>query len=88
MTSQRMDWNNNSADNQTSSANLDECRALCEANSTCVQYAIGPSGCATSNNVQLGRPATGFQSGWLEDRVDLWARGLDGCLGHSEWTRP
>ena len=80
---EKHDWNNY-PDWQIET---DDCRQLCERNSTCIQYSIGPKGCGISAELRLGQYQPGVKSGWLLDRVDAYTAGLEQCLGGS-WTVP
>jgi hypothetical protein len=83
MTGVRTDWDNPS-DNDDGNANatsVDECRAVCERNSTCRQYSYEQSGgrCRTRVNPRLGIATKGVISGWFEDRVAAFANEMSAC---------
>jgi hypothetical protein len=83
MTGVRTDWDNLS-DNDEGNANatsVDECRAVCERNSTCRQYSYDQSSgrCRTRVNPRLGIATKGVISGWLEDRIAAFANEMPAC---------
>ncbi|KAK3110907.1 hypothetical protein LTR53_014336 [Teratosphaeriaceae sp. CCFEE 6253] len=83
----RVDWTNMSPDLVEHSARrvatvdvrLEECEAICEARKACVQYAVSPIGCSTSDQVKMGRASEGVRSGWNVERVERWASRMDSC---------
>lgn len=86
--SERTDWSNTPETYHvgTESATIEQCRARCEANTTCLQYALGPAGCFTGGEPRIGRPQEGFQSGWMAERLNSWMQKLDHCNGKEGWT--
>lgn len=83
MTGVRTDWDNLS-DNDEGDANatsVDECRAVCERNSTCRQYSYDQSSgrCRTRVNPRLGISTKGVISGWFDDRVAAFANEMPSC---------
>ncbi|KAK3623773.1 hypothetical protein LTR56_021426 [Elasticomyces elasticus] len=60
-------------------ARLEECQAICEAKGTCLQYAVSPIGCSTSDQVKLGRVSQGVRSDWMMPRVERWVKNMDRC---------
>lgn len=89
-TDTRTDWNNTAEEflPDTSTATIGDCQAQCEANATCIQYALGPGGCSISHWMRLGRPAPGSQSGWMKNRVNEWVKELDTCGAQQGWSVP
>ena len=80
MTDVRTDWDNLNDNDVGDAASVEECRAACEANSTCRQYSYDQSGqCKTRINPRLGKPAKGVISGWIEDRIVAFANEMPPC---------
>ena len=65
---------------------LDGCRALCEAKSDCLQYALGPIGCSLATRVMMGSHANGIKSGWMLGRIQDWMTDVKSCTGKTGWT--
>ena len=81
MTGVRIDWDNlNDNDEGIDATSIDECRTVCERNSTCRQYSYDQSGrCKTRINPRLGIATKGVTSGWFEDRVAAFANEMPPC---------
>ena len=81
MTGVRTDWDNlNDNDESNNATSIDECRAVCERNSTCRQYSYDQSDrCRTRINPRLGIATKGVTSGWLEDRIAAFANEMPPC---------
>ncbi|KAF7185224.1 Glycoprotein-N-acetylgalactosamine 3-beta-galactosyltransferase 1 [Pseudocercospora fuligena] len=89
-TTTRVDWNNTAEEHlpETEGTNrtLGDCKALCEANSTCIQYALGPNGCFIGRELRLGRANAGSESGWMDARIKDWVKDLDHCGASQGWS--
>jgi len=48
------DWDNLSKDVQAEDATFEECRALCEAKTDCLQFSLDGSTCKSLNTIKLG----------------------------------
>lgn len=82
-------WNNHSPEAVPDSAGMsfDGCRHMCEDHADCLQYSLGPDGCLiSSKTVMLGGPKTGYRSGWMKDRIEIWMSDLDQCKGFEGWV--
>lgn len=80
MTGVRTDWDNLNDSDEGNVTSIDDCRAVCERNSTCRQYSYDQSGrCQTRINPRLGKAAKGVTSGWIEDRVSAFANEMPPC---------
>lgn len=88
LSSERTDWTNEPEDWQpgTDTATIEECRALCEGNSTCLQYALGPAGCFTGAEPRTGQAQQDVISGWVIPNINRWMNKLDHCHGKEGWT--
>lgn len=75
------DWDNLSKDlnDAVDATSFEECRSICKANSTCVQYAFESSKCTTLGHPKLGESRTGVKSGWLRRRVKRFAADMVPC---------
>ncbi|PIB01431.1 hypothetical protein CB0940_01793 [Cercospora beticola] len=87
--SEKQDWNN-FPETTLTEMTFHECREHCERDSTCIQYAVDAEGrCAIGTQFRLGQAQTGVHSGWIVERVDMWAANLDDyCSGKNSWTVP
>jgi len=81
MTGVRTDWDNLSDNDESNNAtSIDDCRAVCERDSTCRQYSYDRSGgCRTRINPRLGIATKGVTSGWLADRIAAFANEMPPC---------
>lgn len=88
LASERTGWTNSPETYHpgTETATVEQCRHICEANMTCLQYALGPAGCFTGKEPRIGRPQEGFRSGWMNERLDPWMAKMDHCRGKEGWT--
>ncbi|KAK5110978.1 hypothetical protein LTR85_000688 [Meristemomyces frigidus] len=90
ISSERADWSNSSPDlvhySNRKGLSIADCRAICEEKEGCLQYALGPIGCSTANQVMMGAYSEGIQSGWMTERVESWANGVKRCRGRKGWT--
>ncbi|KAI6914620.1 glycosyltransferase family 31 protein [Hortaea werneckii] len=85
MVSPRNDWENLSDQEEGTFASVDECRTRCIAQPDCRQYSFDPDGmCRTRVDPRLGKAGRGFQSGWIEDRIVDFQRGMAPC-GSESW---
>ncbi|KAI6915052.1 hypothetical protein D0869_00488 [Hortaea werneckii] len=84
MMSPQNDWENLSDQEEGIVASLDDCRARCIAQPDCRQYSLDPDGmCRTRVDPRLGKTGRGFQSGWIEDRIVDFQRGMAPCSSES-----
>lgn len=88
LASERMNWTNTpeAYEPGTETATAEDCRARCESNSTCLQYALGPEGCFLGTEPRIGHAQEGVLSGWMTRRLDSWMKNLDHCRGKEGWT--
>lgn len=88
VTSERRDWSNLSPNLIPNSQGLSmaDCRAMCEAKDSCLEYALGPNGCSLSDDVDMGALAESVESGWMMERIRTWMHGVDSCRGQTGWT--
>ncbi|KAI0484134.1 hypothetical protein GGR56DRAFT_10908 [Xylariaceae sp. FL0804] len=91
---QRADWDNMASDSRelTSESSVAACRAACEADPECLQFAVSGYSCRVSNALRLGHKAAAAAqttSGWMMERIDQFARQMDGtCVGAQTWIGP
>ncbi|RMY61124.1 hypothetical protein D0865_01153 [Hortaea werneckii] len=84
MMSPRNDWENLSDQEEGIVASVDDCRARCIAQPDCRQYSLDPDGmCRTRVDPRLGKTGRGIQSGWIEDRIVDFQRGMAPCSSES-----
>jgi hypothetical protein len=92
---ERANWTNLSPDLRagTQGSSLEECKAMCESASECVQYSLSEMGCWFSPEVRVGRPAEEEEgervsAGWLPEKVGAWADQRHGSCGAGAggWT--
>lgn len=69
---------------------FEHCRALCEAQETCLQFSFDTGSCGVSRTFRLGyaKPGERVRSGWMLDRVDELFRGLEEKCGIRDWFAP
>ncbi|EME89528.1 glycosyltransferase family 31 protein [Pseudocercospora fijiensis CIRAD86] len=83
-------WNNTAEEHlpetEGTHRTLGHCKTLCEADSTCLQYALGPDGCFIGHEPRLGRSHAGSESGWMHARIKDWAKDLDHCGESQGWS--
>jgi hypothetical protein len=81
MMAPRADWENLSEnEEQGTLASVDECRAVCVAKEECRQYSFDADGvCRTNVEPRLGRAGRNVTSGWIEERIIEFQRGMEPC---------
>jgi hypothetical protein len=82
MMAPRADWENLSEDEEEGRfASVDECRAACVAKEECRQYSFDQEEgvCRTNVEPRLGRAGQGVTSGWIEERIVEFQRGMEAC---------
>ena len=83
-------WNNMSPTviGETENSTLDDCKKLCEAHPTCLQFVSSPEGCSISyQEVKLGEEGSDTKSGWFHKRIERWMSNLDRCGGKEGWIK-
>lgn len=87
ITSGWMEWNNLSPDLiVANNDNYDACYHLCENSADCLQFSVGPEGCAIGTKyVTLGERWADYRSYWVPDRTRKWMDNLDQCNGNEGW---
>lgn len=90
ISSERADWSNSSPELITYSnrkgLSIADCRMICQRKEGCLQYALGPIGCSTADQVMLGTHSKGIQSGWMTNRVESWLGNMEDCRGREDWS--
>lgn len=91
LATERSNWTNISPDllsyTNRHGLNTTDCRALCDQQPDCVQYALGPIGCSLSSSLKLGHTTPGVESGWMFDRIEEWSQKLSNCEGRDGWIK-
>ena len=83
--SPRSDWDSESDKDEGKVADVDACRAKCEVDPECKQYALHEDGvCMTRVDPRLGRTIKGVTSGWLRDRMVQFEKDMAPC-GDESW---
>ncbi|OQO00832.1 hypothetical protein B0A48_13519 [Cryoendolithus antarcticus] len=78
--SSRDNWDNYAKDDKGSVESPDACRALCQADETCLQYILNDqSTCLTTGRPNSGEPADGMHSGWIQDRMQAFYDTAPSC---------
>ncbi|KAJ5153165.1 uncharacterized protein N7482_009643 [Penicillium canariense] len=65
----RLNWDNLADDKQPFASTFEDCREICEAQKTCVQFSFRDSMCFTGTNPRLGSANPTAASGWLTSRI-------------------
>ena len=70
MLTPKTDWDNLSDHKEDTVQSFEDCKAMCEADRDCLQYALYEGGiCKTSPAPKLGKSSKGVRSGWFVDRM-------------------
>jgi hypothetical protein len=78
-------WENLSDKEEGKMPSVDDCRSRCLAQPDCRQYSFDQDQlCRTRVDPRLGKAAQGFSSGWIEDRIVDFERGMAPC-GSESW---
>jgi hypothetical protein len=81
----REGWENLSDKEEGKMVTVDDCRSRCLAQPDCRQYSLDQDlVCRTRVDPRLGKAAKGFSSGWIEDRIVDFQRGMAPC-GSESW---
>ena len=81
----REGWENLSDKEEGKMVTVDDCRSRCLAQPDCRQYSLDQElVCRTRVDPRLGKAAKGFSSGWIEDRIVDFERGMAPC-GSESW---
>ncbi|KAI1106527.1 glycosyltransferase family 31 protein [Jackrogersella minutella] len=93
LSSERLDWDNLSNNDQGEVDSFDDCRKICENQFDCIQYSFAGRSCKTSTALKLGRhipeSATDqVKSGWIMERVKDYPDRMDAYCGHETWILP
>ena len=80
MLTPKTDWDNLSDQREEIVHSFEDCRARCEAEPKCLQYALHEGGiCRVSLAPKLGKGVKGVRSGWLVDRMWDMLDNLPAC---------
>jgi hypothetical protein len=81
----REGWENLSDKEEGKMVTVDDCRSRFLAQPDCRQYSLDQDlVCRTRVDPRLGKAAKGFSSGWIEDRIVDFQRGMAPC-GSESW---
>ncbi|OAL23513.1 hypothetical protein AYO22_06563 [Fonsecaea multimorphosa] len=61
---------------------IQDCRAVCEKDKQCMQFAWHPGTCKLSHSIKMGRPVDSkdeYTSGWMIDRVEKFSAARSKC---------
>ncbi|PYH47872.1 uncharacterized protein BP01DRAFT_291040 [Aspergillus saccharolyticus JOP 1030-1] len=77
----RPGWDNLAGEEVGRTTTGDECREMCAHEALCLGYrfAVADGRCWIGRGMQLGRPADGFVSGWMTQRIQAVAESLGQC---------
>lgn len=82
MESPRTNWDNHCKDDRGPAESLGDCRAICEADESCLQYQVnGESRCLTTSRPNMGQFATNITSDWILERVQKFYDQGGECQG-------
>jgi len=85
MNSPRDDWDNHCEQDRGFTESLEGCRAICEADESCLQYQVNAeSKCMTTSRPNVGQAATNITSDWILERVQNFYDAGEDCRGE-EW---
>ncbi|KAL4923556.1 uncharacterized protein BDV17DRAFT_276754 [Aspergillus undulatus] len=75
-------WDNQGQEEKKVVKNVEECRALCEADQHCLQFVRREDGmCVFGRDARVGSVRSGWESGWMLERIDRTAMLLGECKG-------
>ena len=81
-TEPNVDWDNHASENRGVVSSIDACRGICEQETLCLQYAYDQKrNCLVTGRPNLGEAATGMQSGWIQERMQLFHDKAEPCEG-------
>jgi hypothetical protein len=80
------DWDNHADQDRGSVSSFDDCRVICEADVSCLQYSFDHRNgkCLTTSRPNLGDFSSGIQSGWLSERM-LESHDKAQVCGREQW---
>ncbi|CAD0110287.1 unnamed protein product [Aureobasidium uvarum] len=85
MSTDLLDWDNESDREESNIGSFEECRSKCEAASECKQYSYSEDGhCKTRVDPRLGKATPHMKSGWLPDRMERFKQDMAPC-GDESW---
>ena len=81
-TEPKVDWDNHADESRGVVSSVDACRGICEQETLCLQYAYDQErNCLVTGRSNLGEAATGMQSGWIRERMQLFHDKTEPCEG-------
>lgn len=71
MRAPKMNWDNDSDQNESELESFEDCRTRCHSDGNCLQYSYRPETkiCKLSYAPKLGMEKEGVRSGWILDRM-------------------
>jgi hypothetical protein len=81
-------WDNLSDQDEGMVASVDECRSRCIKQPDCIQYSRNQDQlCRTCGGPRLGKAMQGVTSGWIENRITDFEKGMAQCGSESRPTQ-
>jgi hypothetical protein len=78
----RLNWNNHADQDRGRTDLVEACRDICEQETSCLQYAYDEYGnCKVAEQPKLGEVSTVMQSGWFQERMQLFHDKAESCEG-------
>lgn len=86
MEGEKAGWDNLSDEGEVEVSDINDCRAKCEAQLSCKQYAFVQKNkqCKTLVDPRLGKQSSGTESGWIIDRISDFVHNMPAC-GREGW---
>ncbi|KAH0287111.1 glycosyltransferase family 31 protein, partial [Aureobasidium sp. EXF-3399] len=82
MNATRTHWDNFCTDDRGPADSLQECRAICVADKSCLQYQVNAEDkCLTTSRPNVGQSATNTTSDWIFERVQEFYDQAEDCQG-------
>jgi hypothetical protein len=82
MISPRSNWENHSDDDRGLTESLESCRAIYEADVSCLQYlTTAENRCLTTSRPNVGKSSAKTTSGWILERVQQFYDAAEECQG-------
>lgn len=88
MQESKTDWFNHADEDRGPVPHAQACEEICEGDGGCLQWAMTPDfRCLSTTRPNLGESSRGYESGWMIERVEKWAKKMEACPNADHWIR-